>query len=66
VKKKLEIMLKIDENGDFNIEVFNGDGKNCVEATKHLENALGNVSDRKYKPEYRQNNKVNNTNRLRN
>ena len=58
MKKELEILLEVDENGDFNIEVFNGDGKNCVEATKKLETALGSVTDKKFKPEYR---KVNNT-----
>ncbi|NCO76668.1 MAG: DUF2997 domain-containing protein [Cyanobacteria bacterium] len=65
MKKELEIMLEVDENGDFNIEVFNGDGKNCVEATKNLEDVLGVVNNRKFKPEYRQQN-VKNVNRLRN
>lgn len=54
MKKELEILLEIDENGDFNIEVFNGDGKNCTEATKKLESALGTVTDKKFKPEHRQ------------
>jgi len=64
-KQELEIILEVDELGDFNLEVLNGDGKNCLEATKKLEQVLGVVNDRKFKPEYRQNQQKQ-INRLRN
>lgn len=66
MKKELQIILEIDENGYFNIEVFNGDGKNCVEATKKLEDVLGVVNDRKFKLEYRSQKNVKVVNKLRN
>lgn len=66
MKKELEIILEVDELGDFNLEVINGNGKNCLEATKKLEETLGTVNDRKFKPEYRQQNQINNTQKLNN
>lgn len=65
MKKELEIILEIDIDGDFNIEVIGGNGKNCVDATKKLEEVLGTVDNRKFKPEYRQTNQTLN-NRIRN
>lgn len=65
-KQELEIILEVDNLGDFNLEVLNGDGKNCTKATEKLEEVLGIVKDRKFKPEYRQKQKINNTNQLRN
>ncbi len=53
-KENLEIILEIDQLGDFNLEVINGNGKNCLQASAKLESALGIVNKRKFKPEYRQ------------
>lgn len=63
-KQELEIILEVDELGNFNLEVVNGDGKNCLQATQKLEKVLGVVNDRKFKPEVRQNQKINQTNKL--
>lgn len=64
-KENLEIILEIDKLGDFDLEVINGNGKNCLQASQKLESALGIVSDRKFKPEYRQTQQINKT-QLRN
>ncbi len=65
-KQELEIILEVDELGNFNLEVVNGDGKNCLQATQKLEKVLGVVHKRNFKPEVRQNEKINQTNKLKN
>ncbi len=52
-KENLKIILEIDKLGDFDLEVINGNGKNCLQASQKLESVLGIVSNRKFKPEYR-------------
>lgn len=64
-QKHPTIILEVDEQGDFNLEVLDGDGKNCVQATQKLESALGTISERQFKPEYRHLNQQN-PNQLKN
>ncbi|CCQ55396.1 MULTISPECIES: DUF2997 domain-containing protein [Crocosphaera] len=49
-----EIMIKVDSNGSFTIEVKGSSGGNCLSLTQPLEEALGGVDNREFKPEYRQ------------
>lgn len=46
------IEVTISPEGDINIEAIGYRGKSCEEATRHLEMALGQVQERKLKPEY--------------
>ncbi|PNW26673.1 UNVERIFIED_CONTAM: hypothetical protein BEN50_21605 [Euhalothece sp. KZN 001] len=55
-RKQEEVIITIDKDGNPKIEVEGGDGKTCVDLTKELESQLGTVDERKFKPEYRQNN----------
>ncbi|MEL6853495.1 MAG: DUF2997 domain-containing protein [Cyanobacteria bacterium J06607_13] len=48
----LEAVIQIDVSGNFNLDVLNGDGKNCREFTDELEQGLGMVDNREAKPEY--------------
>lgn len=48
------IEIEFAENGDVKIEAVGFKGKGCEAATKAIEEALGNVKDRKKKPEYNQ------------
>lgn len=50
--KNSELTITIDKDGNFNIEVLNGDGKSCQDLTRPFEEGLGVVSDKKFKPEY--------------
>jgi hypothetical protein len=50
-----EITINVDANGNFTIEVNGSSGGNCLSLTQPLEEALGGVNERKFKPEYRQN-----------
>jgi hypothetical protein len=50
----MKILLTVNPEGSTQIEVIGGDGKNCLKATEALEEALGAVKDREFKPEYRQ------------
>lgn len=52
--QKDEFEVTIGPNGEITVEVKNGDGKSCLELTQFLEQALGEVTDRKLKPEYYQ------------
>lgn len=49
-----EITITVDSNGSFTIEVNGSSGGNCLSLTQPLEEALGGVDNRKFKPEYRQ------------
>ena len=51
-----EISITIDKDGNFNIEVLNGHGKSCQDLTRPFEEGLGVVSDKKFKPEYHNDN----------
>ena len=51
-KQELEIIITPD--GEVNISVNGAAGAECVELTKGVEEALGHVVERKFKPEYYQ------------
>ena len=51
-KKELEIVIGPD--GTVTIQVEGVAGKSCVDATRFLEEALGEVTDREYTREYYQ------------
>lgn len=53
-KPQPEIVLSIFLDGTIQTEVVGAEGKTCTELTKVLEEALGTVEERKFKPEYRQ------------
>lgn len=44
-----KIIVDIDKNGEVKIEAQGYNNKECLKATKDLEEALGKVSDRKMK-----------------
>lgn len=50
------IIVSIDLNGETEIEVVGAKGKQCTDITQALEATLGQVTDRKFKAEYRENN----------
>ncbi len=61
-----EINVIIDQEGNVEVEVNGAEGKSCLDATTQLEELLGEVEERKFKPEFRQvETKVKNQNRLR-
>ena len=47
-----EFEITIGANGEIQIEVTGAKGKECLELTEFLEQALGEVKERKMKPEY--------------
>ena len=47
-----ELILKVNEDGSCEIEVKGAKGKECMQITKEIEEAMGVVADRKYKPEF--------------
>ncbi len=49
-----EIKINVDKDGNFTIEAKNSSGGNCLSLTQPLEDALGGVDNREFKPEYRQ------------
>lgn len=49
----VEIIIDIDEHGNATIEGKGFVGEDCVKLTKELEEALGVVENRRFKPEYR-------------
>lgn len=49
-----EIIIDIDENGDVRFEGKGFVGSECEALTKELEEFIGVVEKREYKPEYRQ------------
>ncbi|MGK7955819.1 MAG: DUF2997 domain-containing protein [Crocosphaera sp.] len=49
-----EIIINVDANGNFTLEVNGSSGGDCLSLTQPLEEALGGVDNRKFKPEYRQ------------
>lgn len=57
----MEIFLTVNHDGSSQIEVVGGDAKTCLEQTQALEDALGTVENREFKPEYRQINTQNQT-----
>lgn len=52
VNKNTEVVVEIGADGNFNFEVLNGDGKTCTALTKPLEEAVGVVTEREFKPEH--------------
>lgn len=48
------ITITVDQSGNFTLEVDGAKGKDCLALTQPLEEALGGVEKRKFKPEYRQ------------
>ena len=51
MSKKIQVI--IDEDGTVEIEAIGYKGPSCEEATKALEDALGIVTNRAIKPEYK-------------
>jgi hypothetical protein len=51
---KEEFEITIGPNGEIQIEVKGAKGKSCVELTAFLEQALGEVKSKDFKPEYHQ------------
>lgn len=49
-----EIIIDIDESGNVQVEGKGIVGEDCVKLTKDIEEALGEVTGRKLKPEYLQ------------
>ncbi|MEA5512247.1 DUF2997 domain-containing protein [Crocosphaera sp. UHCC 0190] len=49
-----QITITVDQNGNFTLEVNGAKGDNCLSLTKPLEEALGGIEQREFKPEYRQ------------
>jgi hypothetical protein len=60
----MEILVTVNQDGSSEIEVVGGNGKNCLKETEALEEALGKVENRNFKPEYRNSN-TQNLNRIR-
>lgn len=46
------IEIIIDRTGDLEIDAVGFKGADCEKATRFLEQALGNVANRRHKPEY--------------
>lgn len=55
---KQELEITILKDGNIDISVNNAVGKECVDMTKSLEEALGNVIKKTFKPEYYQDNET--------
>ncbi len=49
---KREIEFLIDQDGNVQIDVKNGEGPTCIKETSDLEKKLGIVESREKKPEY--------------
>jgi hypothetical protein len=49
-----QIVITVNQNGDFSIEAQGFQGNSCEQATAGLENALGKLEKKAYKPEYHQ------------
>ncbi len=49
-----QVLVYINEAGETEIEVVGASGKSCTALTLPLEQALGKVEGREFKPEYRQ------------
>lgn len=50
MKQKIEVVISPD--GAISVEAVGYEGKDCEEATRFLEQALGQVQQRQHKPEY--------------
>lgn len=50
--EKQELEITISENGEVDINVLGAKGKNCMNITKDLEDALGLVTNREMKSSY--------------
>jgi hypothetical protein len=50
--KTTELEITIDSKGDVSIKVKGVKGKGCIDASKFLEEALGDVKEREYTSEY--------------
>lgn len=51
---KKQIVIEVNPKGGVKIEAVGFNGVGCEAATKAIEEALGQVGDRKKKPEYHQ------------
>ena len=49
-----QITIEVSPDGAVTIDAAGFSGADCEEATRFLEDALGTVTHRKHKPEYRQ------------
>jgi hypothetical protein len=47
-----EFQIKITPTGDVQIEVIGAEGQTCTDLSAFLEDALGEVEDRRFKSEY--------------
>lgn len=47
----MQIQVDVDDKGNAKIEVFGGDGDNCLKATKDIQEAMGKVTKQVMKPE---------------
>ena len=61
-----EIIINVDKDGNFTLEVNGSSGDNCLSLTQPLEEALGGVDNRNFKPEYRQTSQVHQQQQLNN
>lgn len=59
-----QIVITVDKNGGFSIEAQGFQGNSCEQATASLENALGKVDKKEYKPEYHQTSNQQNINHI--
>lgn len=50
---KKEVTIEYDEDANPIVEVNGAQGKECEDITRDLEEALGEVTDRSHKPEYK-------------
>jgi len=50
--EKQELEITISEDGEVSINVLGAKGKNCMDMTKDLEDALGLVTNREMKSSY--------------
>jgi len=49
-----QIRITVSPEGKATVEVIGGRGEGCLQATREIERALGDVDDRKKKPEFYQ------------
>ena len=53
--KELELIITVSTTGETELEVLNGDGKNCTNFSQGFEDALGKIKNRNFKKEARTN-----------
>lgn len=52
------IHVRVSPSGDIAVEAFGFQGKGCEDATRAIEQALGQSTGRRFKPEHRQSGSV--------